>query len=139
MARYPSARSARANASVRKATVTAAAPERHGCETRADAAAEQPSGQPDQRAKETCRGDSGGKRDQARQEEQHQTGVLTLCQPRLVGGAAEQRSDDEGDRADRGDVQQAEAALGAGRHRGGNGDDQRRQHDDARPDREPGR
>ena len=42
--------------------------------------------------------------DQARQEEQHQTGVLTLCQPRLVGGAAEQRSDDEGDRANRGDV-----------------------------------
>ena len=115
------------------------AAERHGRETRADAAVEQPPGQPDERAEEARRGDGGGKRDQARQEEQHETGVLALGQPRLVGGAAEQRSDDEGDRADRGDVQQAEAALGAGRHRGGNGDDQRREHDDARRDREPGR
>ena len=40
---------------------------------------------------------------------------------------------------DRGDVEQAEAALGAGRHRGGDRDDERREHDDARRDREPGR
>ena len=113
--------------------------ERHGCETRADAAVEQPAGEPDERAEEPRRRDGGGERDQARQEEQDETGVLALGEPRLVGGAAEQRSDDERDRADSGDVEQAEAALGPGRHRRGDRDDQRREHDDARREREPGR
>ena len=116
-----------------------AAAERHGRETRADAAVEQPPSQPDQRAEETRRGDSGGKRDQAREEEQHQPAFWLPASRDWSAAPPSSAAMTRAIEPDRGDVQQPEAALGAGRHRGGNGDDQRRQHDDARRDREPGR
>ncbi len=113
--------------------------ERHGCEARPDAAVEQAAGQPDERAEEARRRDGGRERDQAGQEEQDETCVLALGEPRLVGRAAEQGRNDERDRADRGDIEQAEAALGPGGHRRRDRNDQRREHDDARRDGEPGR
>ena len=74
--RQPPASRARAKASVRNATVTAAAPgpaaERHRCETGADAAVEEPAREADERAEEPGCGDGGGEGDQAGQEQEHE-------------------------------------------------------------------
>ena len=72
-----------------------ASAERDGGETGPDAAVEQPAGEAHERPEEARGDDCGRERDQPRQEEQDQPRALAVGEPRLVGGAAEQRGDDE--------------------------------------------
>ena len=143
MARYPSASSARANASVRKATVTAAAPGPRPSVTAARRAptlrwsrrpASRTSG-PKRRAAATAAANAirPGRRSRTRP-------AFWLSASRDWSAAPPSRAaTTSAIEPDRGDIEQAEAALVPGGHRRRDRNDQRREHDDARRDGEPGR
>ena len=144
VARYPSASSARANASVRKATVTAAAP---GPRPSVTAARRAPTLRWSERGRPAGRAGRRAAPPRPRPRRRSGPGRRSRTRPAFWLSASRDWSAAPPSKAATTSAieptaatsSSAEAALVAGRHRGRDGDDQRREHDDARRDREPGR